>query len=195
MNASESLPEVELIENPSADLNHLNGDSADSTVCTLRAELKTIGPELQQSPAESFQREMACTRAVELAILAKDEVASDMTVVVNASSLSESKPVGLGSIGPYELLEVLGQGGMGTVYKARHPRLDKIVALKVLVSGKKMTGDVLNRFEREMKAVEKLDHPHLIRALDAGEADGDTTPSRTPWRDWSRSFPTPTEEA
>ena len=172
MNASESLPEVELIENPSADLNHLNGDSADSTVCTLRAELKTIGPGLQQSPAEPFQREMACTRAVELAILAKDEVASDMTVVVNASSLSESKPVGLGSIGPYELLEVLGQGGMGTVYKARHPRLDKIVALKVLVSGKKLTGDVLNRFEREMKAVGKLDHPHLIRALDAGEADG-----------------------
>ncbi len=172
MNASESLPEVELIENPSADLNHLNGDLADSTVCTLRAELKTIGPELQQSPAEPFQRELACARAVELAILAKDEVASDMTVVLNASSLSESKPVGLGSIGPYELLEVLGQGGMGTVYKARHPRLDKIVALKVLVSGKKMTGDVLNRFEREMKAVGKLDHPHLIRALDAGEADG-----------------------
>lgn len=72
----------------------------------------------------------------------------------------------------YEILEKLGEGGMGAVYKARHMRLKKIVALKVLPRDRELKPEVIARFEREMEAVGKLEHPHLVRAMDAGEFDG-----------------------
>jgi serine/threonine protein kinase len=75
-------------------------------------------------------------------------------------------------LGPYELIEVLGRGGMGTVWKARHTKLDKLVALKLLPPHLMTDAEAVSRFEREMKAVGKLEHPHIVRAMDAGEADG-----------------------
>jgi len=75
-------------------------------------------------------------------------------------------------LGQYRLLEKLGQGGMGAVYKALHLRLEKVVALKVLTAGKTPPADDVARFEREMRAVGKLNHPNIIRATDAGEAGG-----------------------
>ncbi|HWB11429.1 MAG TPA: protein kinase [Pirellulales bacterium] len=72
----------------------------------------------------------------------------------------------------YCLLEKLGEGGMGVVYKARHTRLDKIVALKVLSADRLKDADALARFSREMLAVGRLDHPNIVRATDAGEIDG-----------------------
>lgn len=72
----------------------------------------------------------------------------------------------------YELLEELGHGGMGTVYKALHTKLNKIVSLKVLPSDRMENSDAVRRFEREMQAVGRLDHPHIVRATDAGEVDG-----------------------
>lgn len=75
-------------------------------------------------------------------------------------------------LGPYRLLSLLGQGGMGAVYRARHEHLDKIVALKILSPRILQDADAVSRFKREMKAVGKLDHPQIIRALDAGEIAG-----------------------
>ncbi|WP_254508695.1 serine/threonine protein kinase [Anatilimnocola floriformis] len=72
----------------------------------------------------------------------------------------------------YKLLEKLGEGGMGAVYKAVHTRLNKIVAIKLLAADKMQSTDAVARFQREMLAVGNLDHPHLIRAHDAGEVDG-----------------------
>jgi len=74
-------------------------------------------------------------------------------------------------LGEYEVLEKLGAGGMGEVYRAKHRRLGKLVALKVLPAAR--VGDAaLARFHREMEAVGQLDHPHLAEAFDAGEQDG-----------------------
>ena len=80
--------------------------------------------------------------------------------------------VPVGRLGEYEVLEKLGEGGMGAVYKARHTELDRVVALKVLP--KHMTADdrAVARFKREMKAVARLDHPNIVRAHDAREIDG-----------------------
>ena len=76
------------------------------------------------------------------------------------------------SLGPYRLESKLGQGGMGAVYKATHTKLDKVVALKVLPLQVTKSPQLIARFEREMKAVGKLDHPQIVRAMDAGEIDG-----------------------
>jgi serine/threonine protein kinase len=72
----------------------------------------------------------------------------------------------------YRLLERLGGGGTGVVYKARHSRLDRVVAIKVLSKHLKKDPDALARFYREMKVIGKLDHPNIVRATDADEDAG-----------------------
>ncbi|GIW72185.1 MAG: hypothetical protein KatS3mg102_1727 [Planctomycetota bacterium] len=72
----------------------------------------------------------------------------------------------------YEILGKLGKGGMGSVYKARHTRLDKLVALKVLPPELAGDQEYLDRFMREAHAAAKLNHPHIVQALDVGESYG-----------------------
>jgi serine/threonine protein kinase len=72
----------------------------------------------------------------------------------------------------YQVLEQIGAGGMGTVYLARHTRLDKTVALKIMKGDRERNPQAIARFEREMWAVGKLEHPHIVRALDAGDEAG-----------------------
>ncbi len=72
----------------------------------------------------------------------------------------------------YEILEELGQGGMGAVYKALHTKLDRVVAIKILSRGRAGDERAIARFEREMKAVGRFDHPHIVRAYDAREIGG-----------------------
>jgi serine/threonine protein kinase len=75
-------------------------------------------------------------------------------------------------LGEYDLLEPLGAGGMGEVYQARHRRLDKLVALKVLPADARPSADRVARFLREMKAIGNLDHVNVVEAHDAGEDGG-----------------------
>lgn len=72
----------------------------------------------------------------------------------------------------YRLIEKLGEGGMGTVYRAVHVRLEKTVALKIMKADRSGNPQAVSRFEREMKAIGRLEHPHIVRALDAGEEQG-----------------------
>ena len=65
-------------------------------------------------------------------------------------------------LGPYEIISQIGAGGMGVVYKARDPRLDRIVALKV------STEEYSERFEREARAVAALNHPNICQIYDVG---------------------------
>lgn len=66
----------------------------------------------------------------------------------------------------YQIVERKGRGGMATVYKAYHPRLNRYVAIKVLHSHLAEAPDFLSRFEREAKAVAALRHPHIVQAYD-----------------------------
>lgn len=75
-------------------------------------------------------------------------------------------------IGQYRLVEKLGQGGMGTVYKAVHDKLKRTVAVKLLPAHRQRSAEAVSRFHREMEAVGRVDHPNIVRAHDAGEADG-----------------------
>lgn len=72
----------------------------------------------------------------------------------------------------YELLEEIGRGGTGVVFRARHTRLKTIVAVKVLPPEALTRPDVLARFNREMAAIGRLVHPHIVHATDADEVDG-----------------------
>ncbi len=74
-------------------------------------------------------------------------------------------------VGQYRLLGQLGAGGMGTVHRAVHVRLKRPVAVKLLPAERMLNPDAVERFHREMEAIGKLDHPNIVRATDAGEAD------------------------
>lgn len=71
-----------------------------------------------------------------------------------------------------EILELLGQGGMGIVYKARQPRLDRFVALKILPAAAGRDPAFAERFAREARALAKLTHPGIITVYDFGESYG-----------------------
>jgi serine/threonine protein kinase len=69
--------------------------------------------------------------------------------------------------GRYEIIALLGRGGMGRVYRARHLTLQKELAIKVLAAG---PADFEARFEREARAIARLDHPNCVRVLDYGKS-------------------------
>jgi predicted Ser/Thr protein kinase len=74
-------------------------------------------------------------------------------------------------IGKYEVLEELGKGAMGTVYKARDPVLERLVALKTVHPNLLAKGDTLARFQREARAAAKLQHANIVTIYELGEAD------------------------
>ncbi len=76
------------------------------------------------------------------------------------------------ALGDYKLIKKLGQGGMGAVYKAQHTGTGDIVALKVLSKELAAKGNFVQRFLREARAMEKLDHPNVLRSLGTGNAKG-----------------------
>jgi predicted Ser/Thr protein kinase len=75
-------------------------------------------------------------------------------------------------LGPYVVLDVLGKGGMGYVYKAEHRKMRRVVALKVIARAALQSPDAVRRFEREVQAAARLEHPNIVTAFDAGEASG-----------------------
>jgi serine/threonine protein kinase len=75
-------------------------------------------------------------------------------------------------LGPYEILEAIGAGGMGEVYRARDTRLDRTVAIKILPAHLSSDPVRKQRFEREAKTISSLNHPHICVLHDVGSQDG-----------------------
>jgi serine/threonine protein kinase len=82
------------------------------------------------------------------------------------------RPGALGALGPYEVEEVLGRGGMGIVLRAFDPALHRHVALKVLAPALAVSGGARQRFAREVRAVAAVRHPHIVTVHGVHEADG-----------------------
>jgi len=82
-------------------------------------------------------------------------------------------PLSIGArLGPYEILSLLGAGGMGEVYKARDTRLERTVAVKVLPAHTASSPEARQRFEREARTISQLSHPHICALFDVGR-EGD----------------------
>jgi serine/threonine protein kinase len=71
-----------------------------------------------------------------------------------------------------EIIEALGRGGMGAVYKARQARLDRFVALKILSPERQLDPQFAERFEREARTLARLNHPNIVTVYDFGEVQG-----------------------
>ena len=134
-------------------------DTDDTLIGRLRTPLS--GESVLAEP--QLQRAMATAMAMPARMPAAEEHAGPA-----GPPVSEMPEI----LGEYRLLEELGRGGMGRVYKAWHTKLDRVVALKVLPRGRVGNQKANVRFEREMKAVGRLVHPNIVQAHDAREIDG-----------------------
>src|SRR6476620_6006434 len=112
------------------------------------------------------------TRASPLEAAAQTAAASDS--MQNDRRLSDSNQAWLGKVvdGRYRVLEVIGRGGMGVVYRVEHLRMGKVAAMKVLHRDLAVDPEVVKRFEQEAAAVSKLHHPHTVQVFDFGTAQG-----------------------
>jgi hypothetical protein len=103
--------------------------------------------------------------------MARELVSSGQLTPFQARVLLKGRWKGL-VLGNYEILEKLGQGGMGSVFKARHRRLGRVVCVKVVNSAGRRSPKMLERFRNEARTVAALSHPNFVVAHDADEAEG-----------------------
>ncbi len=128
-------------------------DTKDSLIAGLRENVR--GEAVDSEP----HRDLALAKA--LGALA----------LVHESQDIEDTDSFIRSIGEYEIVRPLGSGGMGRVFLARHTKLGREVALKVIADHRLSDSSVLKRFEQEMQAIGRLSHPNIVTAHDAREID------------------------
>jgi hypothetical protein len=107
-------------------------------------------------------------RTVDLSLGAAGSTPSDAGTI--APSAPVDLPPALRDHPRYRVLKLLGRGGMGVVYQAEHKMMDRLVAVKVISRALVERPEALERFQREVRAAAKLDHPNIVKAYDAEQA-------------------------
>jgi tetratricopeptide (TPR) repeat protein/tRNA A-37 threonylcarbamoyl transferase component Bud32 len=144
----------------------------DAGTGTSREALLARYPAQRQNLAAFFAAEDCINRVTE-PLQEVVHAAQDATISSAGENGNESLLEGAaGSFGDYELLGQLAEGGMGIVYKARHRKLNRIVALKLLRTGQGAPLEERQRFRNEAEAAAHLDHPHISPVFDVGEYQG-----------------------
>src|SRR5262249_10588557 len=98
--------------------------------------------------------------------------AGDQTRSTAAPEAGKASPSPAHAVPGYEVLSELGRGGMGVVYKARQLKADRIVVLKMILSGAHASPVELARFQSEAQAIARLQHPHIVQLHEVGEHEG-----------------------
>ena len=128
-------------------------------------------------PMASEAPEGLCARCLLSAVLKDPELPSGATANPPTGGGKDIPDIGDAAevarrLPQYEILEMLGRGGMGVVYKARQLQLDRVVALKILPLVDALTPDFVERFRREARSLAKLSHPNIVGVHDFGESGG-----------------------
>ena len=123
-----------------------------------------IPAEFRKNP--EFMRLLDCARQLESLAIPNPNLVSDFE---SDSSLAKRLPR---EFGPYTLLEELGRGGMGVVYRAQHRTLKSDVALKMIRTSEFASQEEVRRFFQEARAASRLKHSNIVNVHDAGELDG-----------------------
>src|SRR5262245_3201316 len=121
--------------------------------------LNSVRPEAAGTPS-----------AANAAVLAQALVDAGKITTYQAAAILERRFADL-VMGNYEVLDRLGSGAMGTVFKARHRRMKRIVALKVMSREVARSEEFLSRFQREIETIARLSHPNIVMAFDADESE------------------------
>ena len=134
------------------------------------ARSQGVGLGAQTPPPSSSEMTMADIAA--LPSSARTSAASPAPISDNALRLSQLFPPGTLLGARYQILKVLGEGGMGAVYQARDQELDRIIALKVIRPELAGNPAILQRFKQELILARNITHKNVVRIFDLGEADG-----------------------
>jgi serine/threonine protein kinase len=122
--------------------------------------------------AQDLIAQVTADEALTLAEVAAQMIAKKVLTPYQAEQLLAGRGDECWVAGRYRILEKLGEGGMGAVYKAHDSQLDRDVAVKVLPARSLGDADAIARFQREARALAKLSHPNIIQAYDNGEDKG-----------------------
>ncbi len=126
------------------------------TLDEVRAFLKSLPADRRPKTAEEFAQELFRQKKL---------------TKFQAQAVYQAKTLGL-VMGNYVVLEPIGKGGMGHIFKARHRRMERVVALKLLPPEATKSRAKVKRFQQEVKAAARLSHPNIVTAYDADEDRG-----------------------
>ena len=171
------------------------GDTSEPHRSQLRSELETIQREHGQQSEQRVTLAQFIQNLVSSGVMTEDQVQTVLNDLstderpetadqfakllhrhghltsFQARAIYQGKTRGL-VLGNYVILDKLGRGGMGQVFKAQHRRMERVVALKMLPTAAMRSPEAVKRFQREAKAAAKLSHMNIVTAHDADEADG-----------------------
>ena len=144
---------------------------ADAVPSDLLPILRNSGVLTEKQLAEVRSKVAAGDYPAEPKALAQKLVRESILTDYQARRFLVGKSHGL-LVGKYVILDRLGSGSMGRVYKAHHQLMGRVVALKIIAPEIVTNERVVSRFQREMRLVGKLDHPNVVRAFDADQTNG-----------------------